>query len=500
LRVFNATGRLVANPLFAVVICLGGGFALWFSLARTPSGAPTANLGGKPGTGKRTITKSRSDAIKRVSPAAISTNGTRTKPSAVDAQTTASDPRHERIEEFEAENEPPNTATTATAADRLERRPKATEGDLPTASTADAISPLDPRANALLEYQTKKAALPETAAANKEIAQWCDQHGLWDGAKIHWEAVLRLDSKSEEARKRLGFRLRNRAWVFDAASAEDVAQKKANAYWKVLEKLHAQMRCKSKLAVPGRAEAVAHIEAVGDSRAAAAIWNTFAKDVSHHSLMVGILRRFKTAEASRMLAALAVYSRDDKAQAAAVAALRGRGSAEFGEKLVALMHTPMRVEERQVPMLGRAPARELFVEGETHNYQFLFSRADAPTSDSLAGCFQPRLSAGEIEMARRFNENQAAMAREALDEQVDLAKAMIQKYNDSIRDLNRRVANVLSEACGARVMPDPESGRRWLASTLGTAYRPAADGPKPTITDIVSPLYNPTFLPIPVAT
>jgi hypothetical protein len=201
-----------------------------------------------------------------------------------------------------------------------------------------------------------------------------------------------------------------------------------------------------------------------------------------------------------MLAALAVYSRDDKAQAAAVAALCGRGAAEYGEKLVALMHTPMRVEERQVLMLGSAPARELFVEGETHNYQFLFSRAEAPTSDALAGCFQPRLSAGEIEMARRFNENQAAMAREALDQQVDLAKTMIQKYNDSIRDLNRRVASVLNEACGAAIRPEPEDARRWLASTLGTAYKPAADGPKPTITDIVSPLYYPTFLPIPVAT
>jgi hypothetical protein len=131
---------------------------------------------------------------------------------------------------------------------------------------------------------------------------------------------------------------------------------------------------------------------------------------------------------------------------------------------------------------------------------FNFSRAEAPTSDSLEGCFQPRLSAGEIAMARRFNENQAAMAREALDQQVELAQAMMQKYNDSIRDLIRRVASVLNEACSARIQPDPESGRRWLASTLGTAYKSAADSPKPTTTDIVSPLYNPTFLPIPVAT
>ena len=111
------------------------------------------------------------------------------------------------------------------------------------------------------------------------------------------------------------------------------------------------MKCRSKVAVPGRAEAVARVEAVGDPHAAAALWKVFAADTSHHGLIVGVLGRFKTREASQMLAALAVYSRDEKAQAAAVAALRRR-AAEYGERLVSLMHTPMRVDERQVPVPG----------------------------------------------------------------------------------------------------------------------------------------------------
>ena len=404
------------------------------------------------------------------------------------------------VQHFEAENEPLDTATKPAAADHPDRPSKTNGTESAAPSTADTIGPLDPRATALVEYQAKKPAIPDTAAAQKQLALWCDQHGLWDGAKTHWEAVVRLDPKNEEARKRLGFRLRDRAWVFDTARAEEAAQKKANSYWKVLERYHSQMKCKSKIAAPGRAEAVAHIEAVGDPRSAVAIWNVFAADISHHGLMVGILSRFKTPQASRMLAAIAVYSQDEKARSAAVAALHGRDAAEYGEKLVTLMQAPMRVEERQVPIPGRAPARLLFVEGDTQNYQFLFSRGEAPTSDSLQGCFQPRLSASEIAMARQFNENQAAMARQALNEQVEWARAMIQKYNDSIRALNQRVASVLNEACSAGVRPESEDGRRWLASTLGTAYQPPADRPKPTITEIVSPLYNPTFLPIPVAT
>ena len=195
------------------------------------------------------------------------------------------------------------------------------------------------------------------------------------------------------------------------------------------------MKCRSKVAVPGRDAAVAGVEAVGDPRAATSIWKVFAADASHHALIVGIMSRFKTREASQMLAALAVYSPDAKSRAAAVAALRGRAAADYGGRLVSLMHNPLRIGERQVPIPGSSPARELMVEGDSANYQFFFSRVDAPTSESLAGCFQPRLSASEITMARQFNENQAATARQALDQQVELAKQMINKYNDSIRAL-----------------------------------------------------------------
>ena len=61
----------------------------------------------------------------------------------------------------------------------------------------------------------------------------------------------------------------------------------------------------------------------GRSAPPRAIWKVFAADSGHHGLIVSVLGRFKTSDASQMLAALAVYSRDDKARAAAVAALRG---------------------------------------------------------------------------------------------------------------------------------------------------------------------------------
>jgi hypothetical protein len=336
--------------------------------------------------------------------------------------------------------------------------------------------------------------------SQKRMAYWCDEQGLWDAAKSHWEAILRLVPNNDEARKRLGFRWRGGQWVLDAARADEIAQKKADAYWeKELKTLHTAMRCRSTIAVPGRAEALAHIEAVGDPRAASAIWNVFAADTGHHGMIVEILRRFGTRKASQMLAAMAVYSQDKKAQVAAVAALHDCPPADYGERLVALMHAPLRIEERHVPIPGRGVMRQLFVEGETANYNFLFSRIEAPTPDSLVGWLQPQLSASETAMARQFNENQATMARQALDQQVALAKQMLQKYNDSIRALNQRVARVLNKACGARIRPQPEDAKRWLAAELGTAYSPQTESPKPTFTEVVAPLYNPTYLPTPVA-
>ena len=140
--------------------------------------------------------------------------------------------RHEAvIEEIQAEVESPAPSMEAAAADRPGQRSRANAGESTTASVPDTIGPRDPRANDLTEYQARKAEITENAAAQKTMAIWCDERGLWEAAKAHWEAVLRLDPGSEAARRRLGFRLRDRRWVFDAASSEQVVQKKADVYW-----------------------------------------------------------------------------------------------------------------------------------------------------------------------------------------------------------------------------------------------------------------------------
>jgi hypothetical protein len=500
---WNAIGHLITSPLFAVIICAGGASAIWFGVLRQPGGVPNPSLTGNRPTARRTAEEGRPKPGDAGSSAANDAGGAQNSQKSrdrIDALTgvrpkKSSGRESVEIEEFVAENEPLASSANTAATDRS----KATSHESTEPPTSDTISPGDPRAKALTAYKSRSIAVPDDVLEQKRMAYWCDEQGLWDVAKTHWEAVLRLVPNNDEARKRLGFRWRGGQWVLDAASAEEIAQKKADGYWdKELKRLHTFMRCRTKTAVPARAEAIAQIEAVGDPRAATAIWNIFAADTGHHGMIVEILERFNTRKASQMLAAMAVYSQDKKAQVAAVAALRGRRAADYAERLVALMHAPLRVEERYVRIPGRAAARQLFVEGETANYNFLFSRIEAPTPESLVGWFQPTLSASEAAMARQFNQNQATMAKQALDQQVSLAKQMIQKFNDSIQALNQRVATVLNETCDARIRPDPEDGKRWLATALGTEYQPSTQGPKPTFTEIVAPLYSPSFLPTPV--
>ena len=357
-------------------------------------------------------------------------------------------------------------------------------------ATADVVGPNDPRASALKEYLSKKVSIPDTAAANKELALWCDQHGLWDAAKTRWEAVRQLDPTSDQAQKRLGFRRRNHAWVYDGARAENMARGRANAFWgKELKRLHLRMKCKSKLAALDRSEAIAHVEAIGDPYAAASIWTAFAADARHHAMMGGVLSRFTTQESTNMLAALAVYSGNPKATAAAIRALAEREPSEFGEKIVMMMHNPMTISERSVPIPDGFPGRELFVEADTCNYQLFFSIAQPQNSLAFAGTFQPRFSPDDL-----------ALARQGLDQQVAMARAIIEKHNTAIKDLNRRVATVLNRACGARIQPQPEDGRRWLASVLQTEYTPVPYRAKPTLSEIIPPLYVPTFVPTPCDT
>ncbi|QDV37930.1 hypothetical protein [Tautonia plasticadhaerens] len=368
--------------------------------------------------------------------------------------------------------------------------------------TEAEIGPLDPRAEALADYDRKRAEAGDGRDDRAGLASWCDANGLWTRAESHWREVLDRSPIDRVARGRLGYRLVGGEWAVDPAQAEGAAQRKADLFWgKALGRLHSRMHRGGSTpgAVRDRAEVESRIEAVGDPRSAPALWEVFAGHAAHHAMIVRVVGRFESARASQILAALAVYSADEKARAAALDGLRGRDPKDFAAPLVSLMGMPLDYEVREVPGPGRRPARMLFVQGERADYAYVFFRHEAP--DAFSGPITASIRVlPERQAARRYNEQQAAIARAAFDRQVEQATQAVEGLNRQIRLRNEQVALVLNSACGAGIGPDVGDARRWAASLLGEPFSPSAVGPKPTISQVVPPLYAPSFLPVPVPT
>jgi hypothetical protein len=214
-----------------------------------------------------------------------------------------------------------------------------------------------------------------------------------------------------------------------------------------------------------------------------------------------VASRFDLPRSSRILAALSIYSADEKARAGAIEALRSRDPREFAELLVSIIRAPIRYEMKYVPGPGRRQALELTIEGEKADVSFLFFRYEAPDAFSHPTLgLGPRLSEQQRALARNINMAQAEQSRIAYEYQVSTARDNLNRINELIESRNAQVSEVLGQACGASFRPNPESARQWLSGLLGRPYTPAPIGPKPKYSQVVAPLFTPSFLPVPVPT
>lgn len=490
----NPVGRFLASPLGAILMCgLVSGTA-WYAFMPSDAERPARPVA--PPSRKATPARPRPAPVpvaakEPPAPVAAARPLRPSDPTDEDDDFRMDGGRPATFVEPE-EPEPPAPVDVAEA--------EADDGSMPEPD-GEAIHPRDPRAESLAEYRTRAAGVADDVAARAELAGWCDARGLWGPSKAQWEAVLRLDPEHLAARRRLGYRKVGGAWSVDPALAEQVAQKKADTYWKVLDLLHSRMHADGLDSDRIRRQALERIEAVGDPRAAATIWREFAGEVRHHDLAVRLLGKLRTPDTSKALAALAVYSGDAKARIAAVDALRGRPVVEYAGALVSLMNPPVRFETRPVRLPGGGQGRMLFVENEQANYQMLFQKFETPSSQALCRPLDSRyLDPRQVELARAFNNEQSRAAQRGLDAQVAMAENHLRGCNAAIEGMNRQVAGILVDASGERVSPDAEEARRWLAGKLGKTYVSAANRPKPTFAQLVAPLYMPTFVPVPAPT
>jgi hypothetical protein len=380
-------------------------------------------------------------------------------------------------------------------------------GQEPAGPSSAASPPHGPPSVALAEYESRKAHTPDTAVAQARLARWCDEHDLKDEARAHWEAVTRLNPKGETAWKRLGYKKHHNRWMTDAMIADEAEQAHADRRWKkVLEDLHKRLHAKGPDAPAKRDAVEAELARVDDPRAAPMLWQVFAGDAGHHLLLAGLLRRLESPRSSRMLAALAVYSRDAKARHAAFEALRGRDPSEFAEPLIALLGPPLKYRITAVPGQGRTSAKALEVEDERVNRQFIYVVPKGGASgadDPFGGCSNTLGTRGVgwtaqgRQLARALNAAESRKAEAAAEMQLQSDIAAVEAINTSIREMNDRVVALLTATSRVDHGADREAWRRWLAERQDRPYSPPEEAPKLTIAQLVPPIYRPTFIDVP---
>ena len=64
-----------------------------------------------------------------------------------------------------------------------------------------------------LKYRLTAPPAPDTVESHTEIAAWCDDNALPQGARIHRERILELDPNNETARRALGYEKKDGVWM-----------------------------------------------------------------------------------------------------------------------------------------------------------------------------------------------------------------------------------------------------------------------------------------------
>jgi hypothetical protein len=280
-------------------------------------------------------------------------------------------------------------------------------------------------------------------------------------------------------------------------------RKQAERRWqKTVEALHLKgLHAQGADAKAKRARAEAELDAIDDPAAAPAIWRSFTGMHAHHLLAAQMLARIDSAETSRMLTFLSVFSDDQKARFTAKNALRTRALSDYGEPLISVIRAPLahRRDSMDIPGAGRAAV--LLVESERACYQFIYPPASRPQATAgpanVYGPGKPYLTPAERAQARMINQQLAQEARASIAFQIQAVIEQVELQNAQIKEQTDRTLGILREISGTSYGPDREEWRRWLAGRLDTSYAPLPKVQKQVISQVVPHLYEPAFLDVP---
>jgi len=232
----------------------------------------------------------------------------------------------------------------------------------------------------LAEYNARRERTPGTADAHWKLALWCEQNGLKPEAVAHLTTVTRLDPTHDAAWKRLGYKKHGGRWVTDAGlaaeKAEAEAKKKADRYWKpLLTKWRGWLDGRDDRR---REDAEAELARIVDPKAVPSVWVVFAaaRDPGLQSRAVDVFGHIDAPDASRGLAALAVFGASPEVRRAAAETLTRRDRRDYLDLLIGALRDPIRYEVR--PVGGPGSPGALFVHGKRFNVQRLYAPPPVP--------------------------------------------------------------------------------------------------------------------------
>lgn len=381
-------------------------------------------------------------------------------------------------------------------------------------------------AEALAEYNARKARADMNSHDQWRLAIWCEQHGLEAEARLHFANVVQLDPKRDAAWKRLDYKKYKGRWMLDEQIAEAKIQEEANDRWadefKAIHRhIHGGRR---------RVEAEEALARIEDPRAVPALYHEFAdRSSTDQRILIQVLGQIRGPVASKTLASLAVYGVSADVRRMATETLRGRDAVEFVEFLLALMPDLIHYEVR--PVGGPGSPGILLVEGERFNIRRFYApppppnvtyrpgdiiRYDATGSPLIfrMGKTIASFDHGEViggtpmrvtqSRVREFAISPRLLASEALKGAASASMqlrgdiARIEAMNEARGMFKGLIGRVLKDATGQSLGDDVEPWRDWLADQTGTS-RPEptdrAERPRPTFNEVVPLAYKPYYGP-----
>ena len=321
-----------------------------------------------------------------------------------------------------------------------------------------------------VEYNARRDRTRSTADDHEKLALWCEEQGLVAQAQAHYTNVTRLDPSRESAWKKLGCRRFENRWLrpdqIDALKLDREVQARADKAWLLALEKH-----KAALANPRkRPEAEAALLALTDPRAVPAICRVFARgEIKDQARAVRLLGQVDSHDASRALAALAVFGDGEVVRRSATETLRRRDLRGILNPIIELLREPIRYTLKPA-----APGEQgvLFIEGEKANLARMYNAPLRPTM---------------VAMARGSNsvENEVERANEPIARDARTLDAR----NVEINGLNLRVQATLKGLTGRDHGTDKDGWLAWWTDRQGYAFKSSSTkgGFKPTIFENASP-------------